>query len=212
MNRKMPMTRTTSRFKRALHAAALATLACAALTLAGCDQSQQQSTEDTREDLEPPIETKGHLPKLTFSTELRALNPDVAVFVDEFLQTCLVGDYLGYRRMVGRAFEPETRERFEGIHHAITGVTVESIEELDLKEIPPPVYLVISTVELDPKQQVKLRESHRKVSILVFKEDDEWKMAPAPSQLQPREEREAKEPTEPTSTAPAYPWDESGDY
>ena len=69
----------------------------------------------------------------------------------------------------------------------------------------------MSSVEINPQQQAKLRETHRRVAILVFKEGEDWRMAPAPTDLQPLDQPLATT-SAPTTSAPGYPWDEDGDY
>ncbi len=189
---------------------AVAGMAVLAL-LGGCRRKAEQP---------PPSATQpaaqAHLPSLDFPEALRTAHPEVAAFLDEFLATCLVGDYLGYRRLVSRMYEPESRERFEAIFHAIESVRVESIDQIDYPRVPPPVYRVVSVVELSKERQVKLRRTHREVAILVFRERGQWRMAPAPASLQPREKPTASAPatasTPATTTAPSYPWDQDGDY
>ena len=66
-----------------------------------------------------------NLPALTFDREIRAAFPEVVGFLDEFLNTCLVGDYAGYRRLVSRAYAPESQERFEAMYRATRAVTVD---------------------------------------------------------------------------------------
>ncbi|GEM_PF-825644 len=186
---------------------------CVLLLLGGCRRKAN--------DEHPPPATQpaaqAHLPSLVFPPALRAAHPEVAGFLDEFLATCLVGDYLGYRQLVSRMFEPESHERFDAIFHAIESVRVESIEPVEFPRVAPPVYRVVSEVELSKQRQVKLRRTHRKVAILVFKERGAWRMAPAPASLQPADKPPASAPasaTAPstTATAPSYPWDEDGDY
>jgi hypothetical protein len=91
-------------------------------------------------------------------------------------------------------------------------VTVETIEPIEVPRLPSPAYRVVSTVELDPQQQAKLRETQRQVAILVFKEGEDWRMAPAPAELQPRSQPSPATTSAPTVSGPTYPWDEEGDY
>lgn len=178
----------------------------------GCERDTAPAGEAESEQLEPTAKPDQHLPTLTFASELREPYPEVAAFLDEFLNTCLVGDYAGYRRLVSRAHTPESRERFEAIYQATEAVTIESIQPIDLPRMPPPVYRVVSTVEFNPHQQVQLRETQRKVAILVFMEGGDWRMAPAPAKLQPRDQPPPATASAPTSSVPSYPWDEEGDY
>lgn len=207
-----PARTTRARVLRACPGLAAITLAAALL---GCDRGASSTAAGAGADQAPPEEPTRPAPTLTFPAEIRAPYPEVSAFLDEFLNTCLGGeqeDYAAYRRLVSRAFTPESRERFEAIYHAIESVTVESIEPIEYPLIPPPAYRVVSTVELKPERQVKLRETHRKIAILVFKEGSDWRMAPAPAQLQPQEEEPAASASAPTTSGPAYPWDEEGDY
>ncbi len=180
--------------------------------LLGCDGGSGSTPSGSEKTTEPPAQPAQQLPVYDIANGLRAEHPEVAAFLDEFLNTCLVGDYAGYRRLVSRAYAPESRERFDAIYQATEAVTIESIELIDVPRIPPPVYLIISAVELDPQQQIKLRETHREIAILVFKEGEAWRMAPAPPELQPKDEPPATTTSAPTTSAPAYPWDEDGDY
>lgn len=180
--------------------------------LLGCDGSASSTSPGRADAKAPSTEAEQRLPTLTFPVELRTPYPQVSAFLDEFLNTCLAGDYVGYRRLVSRAFKPESRERFEAIYQATESVTVEAIEPIEIPRLPSPAYRVVSTVELDPQQQAKLRETQRKVAILVFKEGDDWRMAPAPAELQPRSQPSPATMSAPTASAPSYPWDEEGDY
>jgi hypothetical protein len=184
--------------------------ALAVATFSGCDSQPG----DRRAEQSPETPAKAHrpLPRVAFPRELRTEFPEISSFLDEFLGTCLVGDYAGYRRLVSRSFRPETRERFDAIYQAVRGVTVESIEKVDLPRLPPPVYLVVSDVELSAERSARLGESHRRIAILVLKELDRWRMAPAPAALQPADEESTATASAPaTTSAPSYPWDEQGD-
>ena len=152
------------------------------------------------------------LPVYDISDGLRQAYPDVVVFLNEFLNTCLVGDYAGYRRLVSRAATPESRERFEAIYQATVAVTVESIEPVELPQVSPPAYRVVSRVEFNELHQERFGEVERQVAILVFREGEQWRMAPAPRELQPQ--KQPPPSTSPAAPGPAltYPWDQRGDY
>ncbi len=156
------------------------------------------------------------LPQYSFAEGLREQRPEVAAFLVQFLETCLANDYDGYREMVSHRFRPEPRDRFEAIYSAIQSVAVESIEKLDSERVgalPSPVYRVVSDIKLDPERAVAMRGPNRKIAILVFREQGDWRIVTAPPQFQPK----AAPATQPTSTAPApatqpsYPWDQTGD-
>ena len=174
--------------------------------LLGCDGRGNPASKVAESTSQP------RAPLLKFAADLRAPFPDVSAFLDRFLHTCQAGDYAGYRRLVSRASIPETRERFEAMYHAVETVTVESIESVETSAIPPPVYRVVTSVEFTPQPQSRPRQRQRKVAILVFKEENNWVMAPAPRELQPQDELPPTTTSAPTASAPAYPWDEEGDY
>jgi hypothetical protein len=156
-----------------------------------------------------PVEPPAALPQRTFEAGLRSLHPEVFAFVNEFLEMCLAGDYAGYRLRVSRLTTPETRERFTLLYHSMQLVHVESIELLDAARVPAlpaPVYRVISRVEFKPDSRVTLRERNRKPAILVFKEEGEWRMMPAPPSLQPRDP-DSQPATDEVAEPTYYPWD-----
>jgi hypothetical protein len=72
------------------------------------------------------------LPTYSFRDErLKQAHPDVAGFVTQFLETCLTGDYMAYRRLVSRFEKPESRERFAAIYVGLDSIVVESIERIE---------------------------------------------------------------------------------
>lgn len=190
------------------------------------------------------------LPTYRFRDEdLKRAYPDVTAFVTQFLETCLTGDYLAYRRLVSRYENPESRERFSAIYQGIESITVESIEPIDParfarlsrggpkapgSEQPPgdaastestgegsptaqrtPAYRVVSSVTFSPQSKASLRHKSRSIAILVFEELGDWRMAPAPAELQPRDasrgestDAEAAE----SQPSPDYPWEQDGDW
>ena len=132
--------------------------------------------------------------------------PEVAAFLERFIEVCNAGDYAGYRELVATAFTPEPRERFDAIQRALRAVAVEQVEPIELAELPPSAYLVTCAVELDPAARVALRGANRRLAILVFVEQDQWRMALAPARLQPR----ATHPSEPDESQEPdtfFPWD-----
>jgi hypothetical protein len=150
------------------------------------------------------------MPYREISRELRAQYPEATSFLLEFLEICNAGDYAGYRRLVGRAFAPESQQRFDRIYAALVAVKVDSIRRIELPQLPPPVYLVTSEVELDASQRVALRGARRKLAIVVYQEDGEWRMGPAPGAFQPPREEEAFAEADreaPAGSKPFYPWD-----
>jgi hypothetical protein len=155
-------------------------------------------------DSEDRIRTEGEAPTFSFASEATCDDAAVNEFVKRFVRTCLSGDYAGYREMVTRVVEPIGREAFETAWHAVKRVAVNSIVLTEgVRRYPPPVYLVEAEVEM---REPEASDAHvvsgppiRNVCILVFREADEWVMAPAPREICQRyaPSRPADEPPAP---------------
>jgi hypothetical protein len=190
----------------------VAVLACAT---AGCERgsspAQRKSTTQAQDQVEP-LTPK---PEYVFAPGLEEQYPQVVGFLRRFMETSLAGDYAGYRRMVSRLADPESRARFENILNSLRTLTIESIEEVDLATgatESPPAYRVVSRVEFLPHRKVALRRGdNSRIAILVFEEEGELRMAPAPAEHQPADE-ESGPASGPATTAPSYPWDADADY
>lgn len=187
-------------------------VALAAGTLPACERGDTPIPTEAEEGDPVPALPAEQRPTYKFMPGLREEHPEVSGFVREFLETCLAGNYEDYRKLVSRSANPESKERFQAIYYAIKSVTVETIEAVELPGLPPPAYLVVSVVDFHPDRKVSVRAgANREIAILVFKEDERWRMVPAPAELQPVEQLPATT-SAPTTSAPHYPWDEDGDY
>lgn len=179
--------------------------------LTACDRGERQAAPPppTTEDRVSLPETN---PTYTFAPELEKRHPEVIAFTRHFLETCLAGDYAGYRRLVTRTADPETRARFERVLHSLESLSVDRVREISLPDNTDPAYLITAHAVFrqdEPAAQRHGRE--RDLGIIVLLEDDEWRMALAPPQLQPSPESpESQGPA--SNSAPSYPWDEGIDY
>ncbi len=181
-----------------------------ALLAVGCrSEDSPGDPADAANDMVPPVTAQ---PEYAFAHGLDDAYPEVVSFLRHLLETCLAGDYRGYRQLVSRGVDPESRARFEKVLESLQRLDVESITEVDLPRVPPPAYYVVSRVKLRPESESILRRrDNDRVAILVFEEEGELRMAIAPPDLQPaRDEPPASQPT--TTSAPSYPWDENVDY
>ncbi len=180
--------------------------------LFGCDRGDNSKPTDDAGQSELSAETAAPRTALTFTPDVRTLHPEISAFLDEVLGTWLAGDYEGYRRFVSRAHTPETRERFDAIREVTEAITVESIEPLESPQVPSPAYRVLLSAELSAEHEARRQEKRRQLAIVVFQEVGQWRMATAPAEYQPRDEPPPATSSAPTTSAPAYPWDEEGDY
>jgi hypothetical protein len=168
-------------------------ITAALLLLAGCggdDQTAEQQFEDPTD----VISTKGRVaPNFLFPKDVACDNPEVNEFITGFSTVCLKGEYLRYRLRVSRQVEPISRESFQAAWQSVEQVRITKITQLaDQTGYPPPVYLVNATVKLREPATPPSRE----VAILVFKEGQQWVMAPASRQL--RDNQTESQPVEPT--------------
>ncbi|QOJ13382.1 MAG: hypothetical protein HRU75_01460 [Planctomycetia bacterium] len=209
-NRRGPVLRAVAHpFTRgAVSAAALLAL----IALPACEREPTGGgTGMTAHGDRPVIPPPATRPVYEFAPGLRSAHPEVCDFVTEFLNTCLAGDYNGYRRMVTRRREPETRQRFQAIYYAIRSVRIDDVATQSVRDLAEEAFLVTATVDFDPAARVAVRGSERRIALLIFREDGGWRMAPAPASLQPAREDELHPASAPT-TAPSYPWDVGVDY
>lgn len=187
----------------------LAVLACGVLACdPGKDKGGTNKTAASRDQMEPSTPK----PEYTFAAGLEEKYPDAVSFLRRFLETCLAGDYAGYRRLVARTGDPESRGRFEKILNSLKSLAVQSIEEVQIPQVPPPSYVVTSQVEFLPDRKVALRHrGNNRIAILIVQEEGEFRMALAPPAWQPELDEESATTTSP-ATAPSYPWQQGGDY
>ena len=188
----------------------LVVTSCAAWSC-GRDSSQPTSrpaVEDDPDRITPPAQP----PEYSFADGVREEFPQIAAFMRQFLETCLAGDYAGYRRMVSRRAEPEPRDRFGAIAHAVAKLEITKIEQLELPALSDEVYRVLVKVGFHPESNVRLRRKTNEVGILVLREDGELRLMPAMAELQPKPEPPPTTTSAPAEATPDYPWDEDVDY
>ena len=180
----------------------------------GCEQATSSGSPSGG----PPNETvelPEEKPTYSFAEGLADEHPEIVTFMRRFLEICMAGDYTAYREMVSRQVEPESRSRFKQVLHSLRGIVIESIDEVEIRRLPEPTYLVVGRATLSPEAAARRHlTGPRGISILVFQEDGEYRMVNAPPSLQPGSEEHEPDaiPGAPTTSAPSYPWDEDEDY
>jgi hypothetical protein len=194
---------------------ALILLVAGGLGLApGCDRSPSPPPETAPAAEESaPASPPPAPPQYSFAESDREDHPEIVAFLRHFLETCLAGDYAGYRRLSSRRREPESRERFEAVYHAIEALDVRAIEPVEVPLLTDRAYKVTCEVRFRPESQVRLRRQADQIAILVIREEEQWRILPAPARMQPQPEEAPSSSSGPvTTTAPSYPWDEDGDF
>jgi hypothetical protein len=184
------------------------------LALSGCsreDPADSEPLEPTRVFVTPPAQP----PRYELAADFNNQHPDVLEFVQRFLETCLAGDYSGYRELVSRAVTPLSQDRFVKVYHGIRLVTIESVALLPKSPArSDDMYYVITRIAFDPDSKISLRRESERVAILVFREGNDWRMAPAPADLQPQDAKPADDDQADSNEPPLpdYPWDRDVDY
>lgn len=194
----------------ALRAALLLCAACGWLTACGKPDEARSATRGGEDGAARDSVPTRLPPAYSIDPALREMHPELCRFLDHFMAVCGAGDYARYRQLVGRSFEPESRERFEKIHLLLQRIHVEAVEPVSIPSLPAQTYRVVSTIELQSGERPRQRGGRRKLAILVFTEQGEFRMAPAPASMQPRDEAGASQPaqSEPAPEAGLFfPWD-----
>ncbi len=195
----------------------LSTAALTLCTLFACDDSGASSTSNASEAQERIlISNKGPRPEYTIPIELRTAEPEAAAFVDRFLSVCLGGDYTGYRRLVSRTHKAESKERFEAMYLGVKSLTVEIIEPIHpgkRSRLPAETFRVVSKLEVRPDSRLEQRGIMPRIALLIFREQGEWRMIPAPERWQPQEEapQAVEDAYDDEPAEPDFPWDEDID-
>ena len=186
-------------------------------TLCACGDGGPAPANKPSEDQERiVIANKGPRPEYTIPIELRTAEPEAAAFVDHFLSVCLGGNYTGYRRLVSRTHKAESKERFEAMYLGVKSLTVEIIEPINpgkRSRLPAETFRVVSKLEVRPDSRLEQRGVMPRIALLIFQEQGEWRMIPAPERWQPQEElpEAVDDSGDDGPEEPDFPWDEDVD-
>lgn len=179
-------------------------IAVLALGLAGCDRPRESSGRSSGAASQSVRKTGV---TYQFAAGLREQYAEIVSVMQQFLETCLAGDYDGYRTFIATSATPDSHERFDAAFQSLQSLTVDRVEqraapELGLSE----VWLVHWTAKLDPQSNLGRRKPVREVEIIVHREGGQWRLQPAPPSL--RTHRATSGPSAETQDAgPDYPWD-----
>ncbi len=144
-----------------------------------------------------------------FTGGLREQFPEIVSVIQQFLETCLAGDYDGYRRFIATSATPDSHERFDAAFQSLQSVTIDRIEPKAAPELNlPEVWLVHWTAKLDPQSNLGRRKPVREVEIIVHRESSQWRLQPAPPSLRTHRATGSSPSTTSQEAAPDYPWEE----
>jgi len=149
----------------------------------GCKRQTSSNVEDD-DQLHKPTNVTKHpdwqKPAVVeFPQQLQTDDVTVNEFIHKALEACKTGDYDTFRQLFGVTADVPEAPQFD---HAWQGV--KSIRVAATKKGPqdPPQYYVHLVVEL--RQPDRYDRTERQAVMSVFREANQWRMAPAPSEIQ----------------------------
>lgn len=140
----------------------------------------------------PPIvelDPQADRPVTYFPRDTRTRDTEVDRFIDHVLTICEKGDYDGFRQAFGTAYQAPSPEEFARVWHGVEEIRVEVIYE---EPADPPRYFVYGHVRF--REEDRRGRVDRPFVIMLFREVDRWRLAPAPSEIVARIMAQATQP------------------
>ncbi|HOB73022.1 MAG TPA: hypothetical protein PKG54_00725 [Phycisphaerae bacterium] len=169
--------------------------------LTGCERNT--STENDGMIDNPPLvdEFQGSpAPTVAFPEHLKTGDVVLNEFIRKALDCCAKGDYDRFRQLFGISYQPPDANQFRKLWQGVKLVKIEGIYH-DQRQ--PNDYYVHAVIEL--RKPDRRDRSERQAVIWVFREGDEWRIGPAPSDIAGRVLVTSTQPGVgfPTQTQPA---------
>lgn len=130
---------------------------------------------------------------LVFPPSLRVEDDAVNGFVEEAMNACASGEYERFRRLWSVREEPLTRGEFDQGWQAVREIRILALEKVrvnrngnDHQASPDEGtihYLILAEVRFDPSHRAGTRQPIRDVTLLLLREQAEWRIARAPKAL-----------------------------
>jgi hypothetical protein len=146
--------------------------------------------EDSVKDSAPPVQLAAQpaAAELIFPEGLRVGDESVNQFVRTALTQCASGNYEAFRALWSAKRDPISRSEFEEGWHAVHRVEVRGLQkailEADAKEgHQETVYALLVEVQLNPEARVGQRAPLREIVLMLVREHDQWRLAPAPKDM-----------------------------
>lgn len=178
------------------------------LVTSACKHKPAEATNGPNALIPPPPV----MPEYTVAPGLEAKQPQIVKFMNQFMQTCLAGDYDRYRDLVSRYENPESRERFQAIYHSLKQMEVSAIDTLPPNERASAAYLVTCGVEFREGSVMARRSKPvRRLAFMIVEEQGALRVRRAPAKLQPHERESATESQPASESQPSFPWDIEAD-
>ena len=152
---------------------------------AGC---KRQASADGDDNIHvPPITVTtpdAPAPEIEFPQQLKTDDVTVNEFIRKALDACRTGDYDTFRQLFGVTAELPEEQQFGHVWKGVKSIRVAGTYKDDKHGQQPPEYYVHIVVQL--RQPDRYDRTERQAVIWLFREGDQWRMSPAPSEIQGR--------------------------
>lgn len=154
----------------------------AVLLLAGLAGCKGEASAENDGEIDPPPLIEEYPdkepPAVLFPEELKTDDVVLNQFIHNGLDCCAKGDYDRFRQLFGVSYQPPDADRFKKLWQGVRLVRIAGIYH-DARR--PNDYYVHAVVEL--RKADRRDRSERQAVIWVFKEGEEWRLGPAPSDI-----------------------------
>jgi len=127
---------------------------------------------------------------LSFPQSLHVVDASVNEFVERAMNACAGGDYDGFRLLWSARQKPLERREFEAGWLAVNSIEVRALELIkmatkteDGEERLDEYYVFLAEVRFDAQHPAGRKEPTREVVLLLTKEQEQWRLARAPTRI-----------------------------
>jgi hypothetical protein len=148
--------------------------------LAGCKRPAGNDSDDGIH--KTPIiykDPNAEAPNVIFPEQFKTEDVALNEFIRKALESCKTGDYDKFRQLFGVASDPPAGAQFDRVWKGVKEIRVAGMYQGPQR---PPEYYVHVVVQL--RQPDRHERTERQAVIVVFQEGGEWRLAPAPSEIQ----------------------------
>jgi len=118
-------------------------------------------------------------PTVLFPEQFKTDDVLLNTFIRKAMDSCAEGDYDKFRQLFGVTYEPPDGVQFERVWKGVKEIRIAGIHQDPSRPLDYYVHIVVQL-----RQPDRLDRTERQAVIWIFKEADEWRMAPAPGDIQ----------------------------
>lgn len=156
------------------------------LVLSACNEERKQPSTPSAAYARPAKPAQ----VLSFPEALHVVDASVNEFVERAMDTCAKGDYDDFRLLWSVRQKPLERGEFEAGWLAVKAIEVRALELIKLAteteaggERLDEHYVFLAEVRFDPQHPAGRKEPLREVILLLTKEQQQWRLARAPTKI-----------------------------